>query len=290
MLLPFPSNPQPCRPNAPLMPVDHAALIALGERLGAQAWPGFLVLLALLTLVAGIAAWGFEHLRRRRAAQPEPGAGLLFGGLAIGAAAVLALAWVFAEVAEGLGNGRPMGLLDETISHSVGMNTPPGVREVFSWLTHLADPITVVLLCTGVAIALWLRGHRGFAAGWVAATVGNALLNHMLKHIFERARPVHDFGFAQVSGYSFPSGHSSGSMVLYGMLGYLGLRMMPARWRVPSVMAATAVIVTVACSRIFVRAHFPSDVLAGLCSGAAWLAICIASIEYARHHRGTDRR
>ena len=151
MLLPFPSNPQPCRPNAPLMPVDHAALIALGERLGAQAWPGFLVLLALLTLVAGIAAWGFEHLRRRRAAQPEPGAGLLFGGLAIGAAAVLALAWVFAEVAEGLGNGRPMGLLDETISHSVGVNTPPGVREVFSWLTHLADPITVVLLCTGMS-------------------------------------------------------------------------------------------------------------------------------------------
>jgi undecaprenyl-diphosphatase len=269
------------------MPVEDAALIALGERLGAQAWPEFLILLVALTAAAGLAAWGFEHLRRRHAAQPEPGAGLLFGGLAIGAAAVIALAWVFAEVAEGLGHGRPMGLLDETISRAVGAHTPPGVREVFSWLTHMADPIFVVLLCAAVAVGLWLRGHRGFAAGWVAATAGNAVLNHALKLIFERARPVHDFGFAQVSGYSFPSGHSSGSMVLYGMLGYLGLRMLPPRWRVPSVMAATAVVVTVACSRIFVRAHFPSDVLAGLCSGGAWLAICIASIEYARHHRST---
>ncbi|MGJ7537839.1 MULTISPECIES: phosphatase PAP2 family protein [unclassified Variovorax] len=271
------------------MPVEDAALIALGERLGAQAWPGFLILLVALTAAAGLAAWGFEHLRRRHAAQPEPGAGLLFGGLAIGAAAVIALAWVFAEVAEGLGDGRPMGLLDETISRAVGMHTPPGVREVFSWLTHMADPIVAVLLCAGLAVALWLRGHRGFAAGWVAAIAGNGVLNHVLKLIFERARPVHDFGFAQVSGYSFPSGHSSGSMVLYGMLGYLGLRMLPPRWRVPSVMAATAMVATVACSRIFVRAHFPSDVLAGLCSGGAWLAICIASIEYARHHRGTGR-
>ncbi|SDZ46111.1 undecaprenyl-diphosphatase [Variovorax sp. YR634] len=269
------------------MPVEDAALIALGERLGAQAWPGFLILLVALTAAAGLAAWGFEHLRRRHAAQPEPGAGLLFGGLAIGAASVVALAWLFAEVAEGLGDGRPMGLLDETISRAVGAHTPPVVREAFSWLTHMADPIVAVLVCAGVAVALWLRGHRGFAAGWVAAIAGNGVLNHVLKLIFERARPVHDFGFAQVSGYSFPSGHSSGSMVLYGMLGYLGLRMLPPRWRVPSVMAATAVVVTVACSRIFVRAHFPSDVLAGLCSGGAWLAICIASIEYARHHRGT---
>jgi undecaprenyl-diphosphatase len=272
------------------MPAEPAALAALGERLGAQAWPGFLVLLAAAVAGFGVAAWGFEHLRRRHAAQSEPRARLLFGGLAIGLVAVIGLAMVFAEVAEGLGDGRPMGLLDEAISHAVGSHTPAGVRDVFGLLTHLSDPWFAGSLCVVVAALLWTRGHRGFAAGWVAAIVGNAVLNQTLKHIFERARPVHDFGFAQVSGFSFPSGHSSGSMVLYGMLGYLGLRMLSPRWRVPSVMAAAAVVVTVACSRIFVRAHFPTDVLAGLCSGAAWLAICIASLEYARHQHGTRQR
>lgn len=271
------------------MPTEPAALAALGERLGAQAWPGFLILLAAAVAASGLAAWGVEHLRRRHAArtEPEPRARLLFGGLAIGLVAVIALSRVFAEVAEGLGNGRPMGLLDEAISHAVGSHTPPGVREAFALLTHLGDPWFAVSLCVVVALLLWVRGHRGFAAGWVAAIAGNAVVNHVLKGIFERARPVHEAGFAQVSGYSFPSGHSSGAMALYGMLGYLGLRMLPPRWRVPSVMAAAAVVVTVACSRIFVRAHFPTDVLAGLCSGAAWLAICIASLEYARHQHGT---
>jgi undecaprenyl-diphosphatase len=272
------------------MPTEPAALAALGERIGAQAWPGFLVLLAVAVAGFGLAAWGFEHLRHRHAAQAEPRARLLFGGLAIGLVAVIGLAMVFAEVAEGLGDGRPMGLLDEAISHAVGSHTPAGVRDVFALLTHLSDPWFAGSLCVVMAVLLWLRGHRGFAAGWVAAIAGNAVLNHVLKGIFERARPVHDFGFAQVPGFSFPSGHSSGSMVLYGMLGYLGLRMLPPRWRVLSVMAAAAVVVTVACSRIFVRAHFPTDVLAGLCSGAAWLAICIASLEYARHQHGTRQR
>lgn len=268
------------------MPTEHAALTALGERLGAQAWPGFLVLLAALTAGVGLAAWGFEHLQQRHAAREEPSARRLFGGLAIGLAAVIGLARVFAEVAEGLGNGRPMGLLDEAISRSVGAHTPPGVREAFALLTHLGDPVFAGLLCAAVAVWLWLRGRRGFAAGWLAAIAGNAVLNHVLKQIFERARPVRDLGIEQVSGFSFPSGHSSGAMVLYGMLGYLGLHMLPPRWRVPCAMAAAAMVFTVACSRIFVQAHFPSDVLAGLCSGAAWLAICITSIEYASQHRG----
>ena len=272
------------------MPTEPAALAALGEHIGALAWPGFLVLLVAAVAAFGLAAWGIEHLRHRHGASTEPRARLLFGGLAIGLVAVIALAKAFAEVAEGLGSGRPMGLLDEAISDAVGAHTPLGVRQVFSLLTHLGDPWFAVSLCVVVALLLWVRGHRGFAAGWVAAVAGNAVLNHVLKGIFERARPIHEAGFALESGYSFPSGHSSGSMALYGMLGYLGLRMLAPRWRVPSVMAAAAVVVTVSCSRIFLRAHFPSDVLAGLCSGGAWLAICIASLEYAQHQHGVGRR
>lgn len=265
------------------MPTDTAALTALGERWGAQAWPGFLVVLLVVVGLTGAAAWGFEHLRHRHAARAEPDARLLFGGLAVGLVTVIALGGVFAEVAEGLGQGRPMGMFDEALSQSIGVHTPAGVRGVFTQLTHFGDPYFMGFVCVAVAALLGWRGHRGFAAGWLAAICGNAVLNTTLKHIFERARPVHDFGFEQVAGFSFPSGHSSGSLVLYGMLGYLGLRMLAPRWRVPSVMAATAVVVTVGCSRIFLRAHYPTDVLAGFCSGAAWLAICIASIEYARH-------
>lgn len=269
------------------MPNDLATIAAFGELLGARAWPGFLVLLGAVAVVAGVAAWTFEHMRHRQVASGEPQPRRLFAGLALGLALVLLLAWGFAEVAEELGQGRPMGVFDDAMSRAVGAHTPAGVRAVFAQLTHLADPWFGASLSVAVALLLWLRGHRGFATGWAAATGGIAVLNHVLKDIFERARPVHEAGFVQVSGYSFPSGHSSGSMVMYGMLGYLGFRMLAPGWRVPTVVAASVIVVTVACSRIFLRAHFPSDVIAGLCSGGAWLAVCIASIEFARHRRGS---
>jgi membrane-associated phospholipid phosphatase len=115
-----------------------------------------------------------------------------------------------------------------------------------------------------VAIALWLVGRRALALGWTLSLAGNGLLNPALKQIFARARPVHEHGLAMETGFSFPSGHSSGSMVFYGMLLYLGIRLLPARWHPLLAAAATAVVVTVASSRIFLQVHFASDVAAGL--------------------------
>jgi undecaprenyl-diphosphatase len=134
-----------------------------------------------------------------------------------------------------------------------------------------------------VGIGLWLAGQRVLTCGWVAALGGNALLNPMLKQVFSRARPLHPDLVSPAQGFSFPSGHSSGAMVAYGMLAYLAWRLLPPRCRVPAAMLAAAVIVTTASSRVFLQVHFASDVLAGLCSGLGWLALCVGSLEFARH-------
>lgn len=84
------------------------------------------------------------------------------------------------------------------------------------------------------------------------------------------------------AGFSFPSGHSSGSVVAYGMLAYLSLRLLPVRWHLPSLLAMVALALTVGASRLFLGVHFASDVMAGFASGIAWLALCITSIEYIR--------
>src|SRR5690606_10315505 len=106
---------------------------------------------------------------------------------------------------------------------------------------------------------------------------------------FERVRPLHDHGVAQAQGWSFPSGHSSGSVVAYGMLAYLVVRSVAPRWRMPVVLLGTAIAFTVGISRMLLQVHFASDVIAGFMSGLSWLAVCIVSIESARGFRRRRR-
>ena len=130
----------------------------------------------------------------------------------VGAAAV------FAEIAETLGDGPRAGQLDQLFSDALHASTPGGVLQVFARITRLGDTATLSVLGVVVAMALLLRGRRWLALGWVLAISGNALLNTTLKALFERTRPVHDSALAHAEGWSFPSGHSSGSVVVYGML------------------------------------------------------------------------
>ncbi|MCS4510913.1 phosphatase PAP2 family protein [Xylophilus ampelinus] len=263
--------------------------VALATQAGLHAWPAFLVLLAIALAGAGAAtAWLTPHDGQHAPPRTAPRGRYLRtlgGSLAAGGVVVLATAAAFAAVARLLGDGRTLQRADEALSLHVTAETPTFALAAFRWLTYFGEPLVLIVMGIAVAMALWTGQRRGLALGWIAATAGNAVLNPALKQIFLRARPLYDGMPSLASGYSFPSGHSSGAMVTYGMLAYLAWRLIPPRWHVPASMLAAAIVLTTACSRIFLQVHFASDVLAGLCSGAAWLAVCIASCEYARHHR-----
>ncbi len=99
------------------------------------------------------------------------------------------------------------------------------------------------------------------------AIAGNGILNQSLKQLIGRIRPLNPEGALLVQGLSFPSGHSSGAVVAYGMLAYLALRLLPKAWHLPVLVAALAF--TVGISRVVLRVHFASDVAAGFASGSA---------------------
>jgi undecaprenyl-diphosphatase len=209
--------------------------------------------------------------------------------VAVGFAAVLFILSIFFELTEALEIDEELGQFDHALARALRATTSDNTYQFFSIATHLADTLVLTLLCIVVAIGLLWRKYWLYAASWLIAIIGNALLTKSLKALFQRLRPLHDHGFAVADGWSFPSGHASGVLVAYGMLAYLAICHTERRWHLLIVSATIALILLVGNSRIFLQVHFFSDVLAGFCSGAAWLVICVIATEIAQRQRSVTR-
>ena len=260
---------------------------ALAGVLGAHALALFTVLLAVLLIAVTLLAWSADHMARRRAGRPRHPWVRLGMGVGLGFVLIVGAATVFAELAEEVVEGGAPQRVDQVFMDAVQQHTAPSVRDFFGAVTRLGDPPTLAALAVLVTLALWWRGRQVLAIAYVAAVGGNALLNPALKRVFERVRPLDAQGLPLADGFSFPSGHSSSSLVAYGMLAYVLLRTLPRAWHLPAVLAASATAFSVGASRVFVQAHFATDVVAGFASGSAWLVACIVSAELAL---GWERR
>ena len=140
-------------------------------------------------------------------------------------------------------------------------------------------PMTVV--SAGIVILLLLM-RRTKEARYLAFGVGGGLLlNLLLKDLFHRARPGADFVYLlpSLSSLSFPSGHTMGTTSVVGSLVViLHVVKAPRVMRLPSILLGSAAIVGVGVSRVYLGAHYPSDVLGGFLAAAAWVSAVTGSM------------
>lgn len=262
------------------MDAEHV-LISAATFVGTHALMWFFAALVLLLLGVGLSLYLLQRYPLRHASG-QPSAIALIARFAIGFLVILGCAMLFAELADEIDLEEDLARLDLSLSQAVKQNTPSGVMQAFAYITHLGDPPVLIAISVIVAITLYFYRQRWLALGWVIATGGNGLLNPALKGIFERVRPLDETGRALVEGWSFPSGHSSGAVVVYGMLSYVLIRVSPRAWHLPLVLLMTMIAFSTGASRLFLQYHYASDVLAGFASGTAWLLICISAMEFTR--------
>jgi undecaprenyl-diphosphatase len=161
--------------------------------------------------------------------------------------------------------------------------TPLGLR-VFGIITRLGDaPVIPVIAALG-AVVLWRQRRRLLLACWTSAYVGGVVFNKLLKLLVHRDRPVLPLGRPRFAEFSFPSGHTMAATIGYGMLAYVvAVYWRPRRIRRRFIgLAAAGLAFLVGLSRVYLGAHFPTDVLGGFAAGAAWLAICVTGTRIAR--------
>jgi membrane-associated phospholipid phosphatase len=156
----------------------------------------------------------------------------------------------------------------------------PGFTTLLGAVTVAGGPLGMALVVTLVAAGLFLRQQRPSAVFVMATAAGGALLNLGLKMIFERVRPPTATAIAAAQGYSFPSGHAMGSLIVLGSIAYVVLRQ-PFRWKVKSAVLAMLVtaVLLVGLSRVYLGVHWISDIAGGWSAGAVWLVTVTVAFE-----------
>ena len=174
--------------------------------------------------------------------------------------------WVFAELADEVHEMEQLAFDDPVLLRAHAL-AGPGLDGFFIVVSKLGYQGVIALDIAIVILLLGIRHWRGatFAA---VAFCGSALLNLGTKQFFRRDRPTLWESISPEDTFSFPSGHAMGSMTLAATAILLTW---PTRWRWPMLALATAFVLLVGYSRVYLGVHFPSDILAGWMAAMAWV-------------------
>lgn len=284
----------------------------LAELLAVNLWVVLLIttlgmLLAAWLLWAGLQRYGapvitllqqlIDRLRphARRLRMPRAVHGLWHIARRLGLQVLLSMAVAvvacigFVEIADEVGLDDDLGRFDVALSAALSQHASDEQLRIFAAVTDLGDKKFLIPFAAVTAVFMLLRRRWILAATWIVATAGGALANVGLKAMFERTRPERLHDFATADGWSFPSGHASGSFIVYGLLAYLIVINTRPRWHLPVAAFAMTLIVCVGFSRVILQVHYFSDVLGGYAFGSAWVAAWIAGLEaFRRRQQGQD--
>jgi membrane-associated phospholipid phosphatase len=193
---------------------------------------------------------------------------------------LLSAGTLFALIAENVVSAGAMTITDVNLAQWLHARSTPLLTQTMLVVTDLHDPL--VLSPAAALIAVYLMWKKRWYAMWtvVLGIEGGMLLNLLAKQVFHRTRPSFDNPLLTLTTYSFPSGHVVASTVFYGVLAAL-LISHTCSWRraLCILLIALCMVVLVAFSRMYLGAHYLSDVLAAFLEGIAWLALCFTVLQ-----------
>jgi len=237
-----------------------------------------------LAALCGLFFW----LRRGAHAPCVPGPALPARAWPPLALAALCAALVLAAMTAAM-EGWPVPVdwlaLDGAVARWVERHIGAAWRVPLAAFTHLGH--VGLLLVVGAAVLLGLVRQRAWlhAGAWLVATAGAGLWTRALKGTVARARPPQ--AWVAESSHSFPSGHSAGTLAFCAMLAWLLLPHLRRARRLPAALALVLLALGVGASRVMLRVHHASDVLAGWLLALVWLVCVVGAAEWAlRRRRG----
>ena len=171
---------------------------------------------------------------------------------------------------------RSVQELDNRLTDLI-QDLPPSAKQIMLSLSFLGEPLLVLSVgFVGFASAA-ARHQTDVEKAFIYAAAAFAL-STLLKLLLRRARPHNiDVRTLGVRSYSFPSGHAFGTVIFYGLFSYLDLKYLSHPWNVLIGSVVGILIFLTGVSRVYLKVHYPSDVIGGWLLGLICLGLIIES-------------
>ncbi len=185
--------------------------------------------------------------------------------------------WTLGAITQDVIAGDESARLDRPVTTWFADHREPWMTRIMEILTRLGSSVVLVPVIAIVGLVAWRTRRRWRDLLFLAtAWIGSQVLFRSVKALTHRARPPAELRVGHVAGWAFPSGHATSAAVVWGAVAIV-LGSMTTSWRrrVTVATAALAVTITVGLTRLYLGAHWLTDVLAGWLLGACWLALLV---------------
>ena len=202
--------------------------------------------------------------------------------IVVGLVACLLTAWLFAALLDSVREKDVLVHRDEAVANWFHLNGTPLGHRIFVFISWLGSPVAMAVLFGAAVLYLWHAKQRTLIVAWTLSYIGGTILDAVVKDVVRRPRPEFAGKFLYVNSWSFPSGHSMGSLIGFAMLAFTIIRVRRVKSTVARIgiwAGAVIMIVLVGYSRIYLAVHYLSDVAAGYTLGVLWLAVCFTGLE-----------
>jgi membrane-associated phospholipid phosphatase len=168
---------------------------------------------------------------------------------------------------------------DQNVFKAIDPYITSGLTSFMLFITFLGKHDLLIPLNFALIAVFIYRKEKWFATRIAALSLSSLLLMFTLKLFFRRARPDLPV-IGDVSGYSFPSGHALISVVFYGLFIHMIWHEVKIKWlRIVLIIFLSVLILLIAFSRVYLRVHYASDVIAGIAVGFIWLVLSLRIIQ-----------
>lgn len=207
-----------------------------------------------------------------------------FAGLPLTLIVLLALYLVSlaAGVLEAVLENEELVALDSHINQALTVMRDDRFVHLFHWISGMGHTNTLAIVLTVAILLLWAQGRLADLYGLILAAGASSTVTWIGKYVIDRERPA-SLTFAEALSPSFPSGHATGSMAVYGFITFVVARqLLGPRQQFEVVYWGLTLVGLIAFSRMVLSLHYFSDVAAGLLIGAFGVVAGIALAEYRR--------